>query len=452
MHVSNNFIGLKTSLVRRELGISSKRDVQQAIEGRVIQNIAKDAFNLIEIITPGGKIGRSHAFIAVKQKTSTSLWNIFLGVKAWECIQEVNAEYPDHDLEHTSVLVDKGGAVAQISSDEFDRHTYVEIIFEGKKTGSLLFQKTISNLQFINGHLFGIGLDPNTGIGLGDDLQNEVLHLCEWDLAGQLVRKISLADLRKNENGAVSSNEDYFIISAGTFMRPNFSNKIFVLDFKTQTPKIFDLETSEDDQNISSIFLNGNHLIIGSNKIKKPTGGYIYNINIEPKISILNLITGEIEKEFLTEKNKGQIKHLIADKNQAYFVVYDACIEEDLWLIDLATGNQRKLLKVPTLFFDAGGIQISIAGHYLSICYPCVDWGDTGPDSARQIRAVIDLKTERIINKIEYRRTVWEMTMSFQSGLLLIPKIFEDTLKLYVENFYSNHEQCISPIRTRKLI
>jgi len=69
MCISNQFIGVHNCLVRREIGLSSNKELQQAIEGQVIQNIAKDVFNSTEIITkPGSKLyGRISDFVAVKQ-------------------------------------------------------------------------------------------------------------------------------------------------------------------------------------------------------------------------------------------------------------------------------------------------------------------------------------------------------------------------------------------------
>lgn len=425
-------LGICAALLQREIGPTSNNHLEGIVKNKTIQNIAKNIFSSKEIeIQRRSQIShcyRSRDFLAIRDEFSTSLWNLSLGSKVWECSDEI---YQEYNFKH--LLVDKKGFVAKIylsgiHGDWDTQNLYIEIFFEGDRVGSFSFQSKLYCLQLINGHIFGIGVNNST-------LSNQKLSFYEYDQKGNLINEKLLPELQENYIRKIIINEKCFAIY--TFIRDQnqrISSKIFIFNVIKQIYVTFDLGFSEECLEIQSVFFLKNRIIIASNETGINTEWAVKTTS-DHKITIFNITTGKIEKEY--PLNTRTIAKLIANEEQAVFVNHDNCKQTtNLFTVDLLSGEQISILEIPYAVDSRDrnnneDLQFSLDGDFLTVCYPtgCLNAG-----SAIQIRTVIDLKSRKVIQKDQYQRFEGT-TITFQSGILLISKIFERNLRLYVENF-----------------
>lgn len=387
------------SLFERERSGNS-RSLRQAIENQTIRNIAQDAFQSHELKLPLKTTGikRAGHLVAAKGPNSTLVYDLRSKQKVSEYLPDTA---PPEFTPAESLLIDENGIAVQLyrKGHLFSVKSYVEFFLNEKKTASLSYGG--SHSLFVNGTVFRVG-------------ETAEKALYEYDIRGNILSNIPLDALSKSlfsRDFEVVINGDYFVLCTG-----GVAPKIFVLDRLTQAYKITDLKVSSSNCRIDSLLLEGNRLLISSTNRNPVRTEEIQKD--DPKISILNLFTHEVEKEFPIAE-KGSLQLRFANGQTAFFSHNVEKVGSLGYSIDLSTGKIGRLLKIPyhksnDLFLSDPLLTVYHLGN-----------GES----------VIDIRTRKVLKTIRNKNLF--IDKSIASGIFSAIRICRTTPNptLYIEDF-----------------
>jgi hypothetical protein len=377
-----------------------------------------------------------------KDRVIVTLWNMALGKKLWECPAGPTDKFLLGFVKSiwNRILISKDGIVAYVSqvkqSTSLSPHTkwqYMEVFFEGKKTWKNTFEGSALILGIIDRHIFTIGSErPQEA-----SQNNAITSLFEWTRTGKLVKKISLAQLKQNHSPVVVMNDDFLVICSRTSKDSSALQKVFVLDHKTKKQKVFDLLTpisvgsffepaeKSKEYEISSRYLFGNHLYMGVTSDENP------------KILDFNLLSGEVEKEYPLKKKKGYvIENLVCDGKRAYFKLCDDSYCS-IYSMDFRKGIKAKNYAEPILpvnLDSSSDLNLVLENNFLIASHTLFRDALFQMKCAQKI--LVDADSGTLLRKVIYECLPSEFSMSYQSGLFMLPNMdHHNESKFYIENF-----------------
>ncbi|MDF2577942.1 MAG: hypothetical protein K0S74_1426 [Chlamydiales bacterium] len=454
----HNIVNNQIYLSSRERDASQGKKGQRFINNRIAQNILKDSFSSIELSTKlvkprYGKIARTGDYAATLQGKVTILWDLRLGKKDWESPSDLSFPYTQEELCYQDTLVDDTGLVVQIydlktaSQNSHTHAKYIETFFKGNRLGSFNCQEGLNHFTLVHGNIFAILHE----VEITEDSETKykaTLH--SWNKVGEKAEDIPLEGLEKgNIINDIAGSKDYLIISTNSINNPHAIVSLFAFNFAENSFQTFALDSSKPgkydirhsvNQYISAKYLSQGYLYLGRYEIESHLFGSRDNF-ISSKISLLNLTTGKIEKEYSLKLPEAKITDLIIDRQKAFFVACTSASPEydQLYSLDLINRVERKILDLPR---SEGLLKkksnLSITQNLLTICY-ADDPSRNGWGS--QTRITIDTQTEEIQSHVQYK-CLGMPTYSLQSeasDILLIPYVRDGQLTLYLENFNSTY-------------
>jgi hypothetical protein len=410
--------------VLQEREINGKKNLHPLIDKKFEDNIQLDnrVDHKITLDSDFRRLGRCGKFIAIYSKNQLSLFDASISKKLWS-VQVDNLD----DYACDRLLVTDAGLVlyvAHLKGVHFNYHPQIQIFSEGKKVGSFKPDDTcfsISSLRVINDRIFGVSQSW------------EVRGFYEWDLNGNLIRALSMDNLKKSGGSTIDSSNDYYIVSAhDEGMQKKLP--VFVFDIhknESKTFNLFETETESNDIEIDSIKILNNNLVIGYH-YQKITPEYSFKVSRNPRVNIIDLGTYKTLNEFYPEYDHGQIKNLTVNNNYIVFLLYEGSTGGDnLYCIDMRKNTVGKIKQIP--YCVEGSLDITLTGSTLIACCPSGYWNYGG---AALERYVINLDTKENLQHIRYRRFPWD-NPSFSNGIFVVPTNCTSEKAIYTENFHN---------------
>jgi hypothetical protein len=401
-------------LTNRELGLpESQPEIEQALEGRIANNMIYNRFNSAIIqLQKNSYISRCQDFVAVLAldiPNSTAdqiiyrlaLWSLSARSKLWDMEISTNRECSAEVSKSGMVLLDLGP----------DRKI---IALNGKQTG-LLSGLDRLKIVLIENRIIGYRTEKI------DD--RETHYFGEWDHEGKELTRYEMNYIPGRSPEVQTCNEAFWVCLSCSD-QPNLASTVEVVDRVARIVNSFRLPIipKEQGENFTSAHIFENLLFYGKNLT-------VRNSNIYQSVfGICNLITGVI-KEF--PNNYGdyeQIKHLTANRMYAAWLEYRGTAKDQVAYMNLSNHTIVKAITIPAnsrFHLLGGGVHLRLFGSVLSIIHP---------DDSFWRRKVIDLTTGQLKYDVRYKIPSWK-PCSFDNGIMSITDQSKNSEYLYVENF-----------------
>jgi hypothetical protein len=411
-------------LMNREMGniFELENSIESAVNELIQNRIMKDDFYSYGLYMPHRVVHatRNHRYIVATARDSITLFDMVVLRTLWNCNLSL---YEGYRLIRS--LVSQRGEVLVITEHEIDS-TYQKdvcfLFFEGKKIGEIRFDSNYishSTFSFVNGQIYAYSNKASK-------------DLYVWDLDGRLRKEISISELNTGHIEGCLSNSDFYVLIAGTDVS-HIPAKVLVQNLMTQQLSIYDLEYHQDRVSIHSAAFHRNTLVCGLHYLTYQQESSSY-ISINPKVVVMNLITGDKEIEYNLEYNLGQIKELVVNDDYIVCSIYERTKPANLWAIDRHSGKQKKIPLAIPYCIDDSKINLSISGEFLYLRYSNDNFSG---ESSRQTFCAFDLSLFETVKKITYKRFLWN-EMTFQEGRLVIintADLYGTNSGVYVEDF-----------------
>src|SRR3990167_6393182 len=410
-------------LQKRE--VNGTNELQSWVDKKSADNIRKDKPLKKKIIVKSNiwVLGRCGDLVAtVDRKNQLSLFDVSISKKLWSLHID---NLDNYALSYRGLIVADTGLVLYIAQEKgwvSNYHPHIQILSEGKKTGELFLNEhfILSSLKIINNRIFGISQSSTT-----------IRELHEWDLSGDLIRSLSMDNLKQSYGLKIAASNDYYIVSAG-YIDCFKKIAIFIFDLhknESKTLNLFEtkIEIENNDIIIDSISILTNQLVIASHYLK--TTPQSFAISQNPRINTLDIETEKSLHEYQPCEN-GLIKNLTVNSHYIVFLIDESRTGgDDLYYINLIDHAVDKIKQIPHRVDDS--LNITLTNSLLTACF--------SSEAYTEERYVIDLDAKEILQETNYERFVFHHP-SFSNGVFIVPTNHTRENAIYTENFH--HLEC----------
>lgn len=419
---------LQRHLISREIGQpAAQKKIEQALDRKIAENIAKDRFSSITISLSNScyhRTFRYRDFVAVLSMNKAvikerrlALWSLVTKCKLWEV--KINANY--HEFNPGTCLLNKDGLIL-VDSDSADVKT---IVFDGKITG-FLPKLNWRSLVPIKNRIIGCWLERKCS----DDgepcwlPENSNAFFGVWNKHGDLQYRHLLDRTRSRWSHQYVSSKNFWVRLSGiekTHLKP----LIEVVDLASKTMKAFELPMIADEVKFSTAFITQNLLFYGI---------WMYNRSekkIENYIGFFDLMKGEVLDEIPIPAKWGEsLRYLTANQQYVVWLGYRGSKYDCVKYLDLSNKIVKKAADAPYSVVDSK-VCLDIAGSMLSVTCAQGDWNY---GNARWNRKLVDLASGELKSEITYKRYPWG-ECSIANGNMLITDKASKQARMYVESF-----------------